>query len=52
MKPYRDLFPHAGLLLPHTEAVANGVLVLPTGRAVSVEAIDAIGGFIREEACR
>jgi dTDP-4-amino-4,6-dideoxygalactose transaminase len=32
MKPYRDLFPHAGLVLPNSEAVAQRVIVLPTER--------------------
>ncbi len=31
MQPYRDLYPHAGLLLPVTERIAGEVLVLPTG---------------------
>lgn len=31
MKPYRDLFPHAGLLLPNTAKVAASVIVLPNG---------------------
>ena len=31
MKPYRDLYPHAGLLLPQTQRVADRVVVLPTG---------------------
>lgn len=35
MKPYRDLFPHAGLLLPATQRVAGRVIVLPTGAAVN-----------------
>jgi len=35
MEPYRSLYPHAGLLLPHTEALARKVMVLPTGTAVS-----------------
>jgi dTDP-4-amino-4,6-dideoxygalactose transaminase len=34
MKPYADLFPDAGRLLPQTEAVAGRVLVLPTGTAL------------------
>ena len=34
MKPYRDLYPHAGLLLPNTEQVADKVIVLPTGTAI------------------
>jgi dTDP-4-amino-4,6-dideoxygalactose transaminase len=31
MAPYRDLYPHAGLLLPNTVEVADRVIVLPTG---------------------
>ena len=31
MKPYRELFPHAGLVLPRTQTVADRVVVLPTG---------------------
>lgn len=34
MKPYRDLFPHTGMMLPNTEAVAERVIVLPNGAAV------------------
>jgi dTDP-4-amino-4,6-dideoxygalactose transaminase len=47
MKPYRDYFPHAGLLLPETERVARRVLVLPTGTAMSPEAIRAVCQLIR-----
>lgn len=39
MQPYRDLFPHTGLVLPHTEAVADRVIVLPTGAAVDAALI-------------
>lgn len=42
MKPYRDLFPHAGLLLEQTNAVANRVIVLPNGTALPDTAIAAI----------
>lgn len=53
MKPYRDLFPHAGLLLPHSEAVANRVIVLPNGGAVDDTVIstirDVIVALIRKE---
>jgi dTDP-4-amino-4,6-dideoxygalactose transaminase len=35
MEPYRSFFPHAGLLLPETERMADRVLVLPTGTAVA-----------------
>jgi len=48
MKPYRDLFPHAGLVLPYTEAVAAGVIVLPTGPSVSLEAVDLIGDVVSD----
>lgn len=44
MKPYRDLFPHAGLLLPHSEAVANHVIVMPNGCAVDA----AVPSIIRD----
>lgn len=35
MKPYRDLYPHAGLVLPITEEVSSRVIVLPTGPTVT-----------------
>ncbi|MGJ0484861.1 MAG: DegT/DnrJ/EryC1/StrS family aminotransferase [Methylomicrobium sp.] len=35
MQPYRDLYPHAGLLLQNTQKVADKVVVLPTGTAVN-----------------
>lgn len=31
MLPYRELYPHAGLLLTETEKIADRVIVLPTG---------------------
>ena len=34
MEPYRSYFPHAGLLLPVTERLAERVLCLPTGTEV------------------
>ena len=46
MKPYRDLFPHAGLLLPNTRAVADRVVVLPTGTDVQREDIEMICDII------
>jgi len=42
MEPYRSYFPHAGLLLPHTERLTQRVLCLPTGTTVSETDIDAI----------
>lgn len=52
MEPYRDLFPHAGMLLPHTTAVAERVIVLPNGGAMSPELVDAVGDVIRQIACK
>ena len=48
MLPYRDLFPDAGLSLPHTEAVADHVLVLPTGDSVSSSDIDVIASILEK----
>jgi dTDP-4-amino-4,6-dideoxygalactose transaminase len=47
MEPYRSHFPHAGLLLPETEALAQRILILPTGTGVSGEDINRICGIIR-----
>ncbi len=35
MEPYRSYFPHAGLLLAETERLADAVMTLPTGTAVT-----------------
>jgi len=47
MEPYRSHFPEASTLLPHTEAVAGRVLVLPTGTAVTPADIEQICAIIR-----
>ena len=47
MKPYRDLYPHARLLLPQTEAVASRVLVLPTGETLPEGTEQLIADVIR-----
>jgi dTDP-4-amino-4,6-dideoxygalactose transaminase len=47
MEPYRSYFPHAGLLLPVTEALSSRVLALPTGTAVNETDIDLICSIIR-----
>lgn len=47
MQPYRDLFPHAGMLLPHTLSVADRVIVLPTGTTVSNADIETVCAIIR-----
>ncbi|MGO9203151.1 MAG: DegT/DnrJ/EryC1/StrS family aminotransferase [Limisphaerales bacterium] len=46
MEPYRSYFPSAGLLLPNTERVAAGIMVLPTGQAVAPEDIRGVCGII------
>ena len=47
MKPYSELYPHAGLLLPVTEDVARKVVVLPTGMSVKEEHIRLVAAVIR-----
>ena len=42
MKPYRDLFPHAGLMLRNTETLAAKIIVLPNGAWLSEAAINTI----------
>lgn len=47
MQPYSDLFPHAGLLLPSTQAIADRVVVLPTGTTLGITEVNAICSIIR-----
>jgi dTDP-4-amino-4,6-dideoxygalactose transaminase len=47
MKPYRDLYPHAGLLLPNTERVAARVVVLPTGTTMDAKMVQTVTQIIR-----
>jgi dTDP-4-amino-4,6-dideoxygalactose transaminase len=47
MKPYRDLYPDAGLSLPNTIKVADKVIVLPTGTAVNEDDITTICAIMR-----
>jgi dTDP-4-amino-4,6-dideoxygalactose transaminase len=47
MEPYRSLFPHAGLVLPHTEQVAGSVIVLPTGQTMDPEKIGVVAQVVR-----
>lgn len=51
MKPYRDLQPHAGLMLPHTETVAARVIVMPTGTTLDPEQVGRIAAIVAS-ACR
>jgi dTDP-4-amino-4,6-dideoxygalactose transaminase len=47
MQPYRDLFPHAELMLPNTKRIAESVIVLPTGITLPGEAIQTISDIVR-----
>jgi dTDP-4-amino-4,6-dideoxygalactose transaminase len=47
MQPYRDLYPHAGLLLPNTQRVADSVVVLPTGTTMDDEMVNDVAAVIR-----
>lgn len=47
MRPYRDLFPHAHLMLPKTEQVAESVIILPSGTTLPKHAIGIIADIIR-----
>jgi dTDP-4-amino-4,6-dideoxygalactose transaminase len=42
MEPYRTLYPEASARLPHTDAVAARLLILPTGTAVDPSDIDRV----------
>lgn len=46
MQPYRDLFPHAGMMLRHTEALAEKIVVLPNGTSVDATIVDTIGDVL------
>jgi dTDP-4-amino-4,6-dideoxygalactose transaminase len=42
MKPYREAYPSAGLLLPNTKTVAERVIVMPTGSTLPPRAVETI----------
>lgn len=42
VEPYRTLDPEAGLRLPHTEALADKLIILPTGTGVSTAEIETV----------
>jgi dTDP-4-amino-4,6-dideoxygalactose transaminase len=46
MKPYRDLFPHAGLMLQNSHDVSQRVIVLPTGSSLTPDKIKQISRVI------
>ncbi|MFI8734847.1 DegT/DnrJ/EryC1/StrS family aminotransferase [Ectopseudomonas toyotomiensis] len=47
MQPYRDLFPHAELVLPQTKVVAEQVMVLPAGASITLQQIQTVCDVIR-----
>jgi dTDP-4-amino-4,6-dideoxygalactose transaminase len=47
MEPYRSLFPHAGLVLPATDAVAGSVILVPTGQTMDAATIGMVAQVIR-----
>lgn len=47
MQPYRDLFPHAGEMLPHTLDIAERVIVLPSGTSLPGGAAETISDVVR-----
>jgi dTDP-4-amino-4,6-dideoxygalactose transaminase len=47
MKPYKDLYPHAGLVLTNTQKVAGRVIVLPTGTSIQREEVFTICAVLR-----
>ena len=47
MQPYRELFPHARLMLPNTERIGASVIVLPSGIAMTAESIQVCCDIIR-----
>jgi dTDP-4-amino-4,6-dideoxygalactose transaminase len=47
MEANRPFYPHAGLLLPQTERLAQRVMILPTGTAVGAEQIQKICSLVR-----
>lgn len=47
MQPYLSCYPHAGLVLPNTQQVAERVVVLPTGTSMRTDDILAIISVLR-----
>lgn len=47
MAPYRDLFPHAGLLLPNTESVSKRVVVLPNGNTLPTSVPQTVAAVMK-----
>jgi dTDP-4-amino-4,6-dideoxygalactose transaminase len=47
MEPYRSHYPNAGLVLPHTQHVADRVVVLPSGSSIGELQVDCILSVLR-----
>ena len=47
MEPYRTLFPDAGRRLPHTEALADRILLLPNAAGVGEDDVTVLCAIIR-----
>ena len=47
MKLYREMFPHAHLVLPNTLDIAARVIVLPTGMTLPDDCIDVIASVLK-----
>lgn len=47
MKPYREFYPLADLVLSNTNQVAERVIVLPTGTAITAEIIECVVSVVR-----
>lgn len=47
MQPYRDLFPHAGLVLPETERIADRIAILPNGQCINEAGILTISSVVK-----
>ncbi|MCF6211121.1 MAG: aminotransferase class I/II-fold pyridoxal phosphate-dependent enzyme [Gammaproteobacteria bacterium] len=47
MMPYRELYPHAGLMLANTQYVADRVIVLPTGTAIDYKIVKTVTSVIQ-----
>jgi dTDP-4-amino-4,6-dideoxygalactose transaminase len=47
MEPYRSYYPHARLLLPHTETLTEHAFALPTGTSIDPEMVESISHLVR-----
>lgn len=47
MAPYRTMFPEASAELPRTEWLAERVMLLPTGTAITLDEVERVGRLIR-----